>query len=57
MKSTKGASAVSDDDKWRAEDDMRTLLGAIEIRKDAKRMAAVRKLAQVKVADIKKLSI
>ena len=52
---TKG-SAVRNEDKWRVEDDMRTLMHAREIQRDPKRMAAVRKLAQEKMADMKKLT-
>jgi hypothetical protein len=44
----KKAVAVSepsafDEDSWRAESDLRTLVEAAKIRKDPKRMAAVRK--------------
>ena len=52
---TKGRAAL-DEDKWRVEDDMRTLMHAKEIQRDPKRMAAVRKLAQDKMADLKKLT-
>lgn len=47
---------LSEDMKWRVEDDMRTLMQAREIQRDPKRMAAVRKLAQEKMADMKKLT-
>ncbi|WJN61360.1 hypothetical protein [Pseudomonas sp. SO81] len=50
----KGKPAV--DDEWQIEEDMRTLLRAKEIQRDPKRMAAVRKLAQKKMADIKNLT-
>jgi hypothetical protein len=50
------AIAMKDEDKWRVEDDMRTLMQAREIQRDPKRMAAVRKLAQEKMADMKKLT-
>lgn len=50
------AIEMKEDDKWRVEDDLRTLLNAREIQNDTKRMAAVRKLAQVKMADMKKLT-
>lgn len=36
-------ASLSDDESWRAEDDLRTLVNAAKIRKDPKRMAAVRK--------------
>lgn len=50
------AGQIKLDDKWRAEDDMRTLMIAKEIQRDPKRMAAVRKLAQDKMAELKKLT-
>ena len=50
------AGQIKIDDKWRVEDDMRTLMHAKEIQRDPKRMAAVRKLAQDKMADLKKLT-
>lgn len=50
------AAAIKQEDKWRVEDDIRTLTNAREIQRDPKRMAAVRKLAQEKIADMKKLT-
>ena len=41
--------------KWQSEDDLRTLLSAKEIQKDKVRMAAVRKLAGEKSAELKNL--
>jgi hypothetical protein len=60
MKKTKKVSAVGTaipmmDDKWRVEEDLRTLLVADEIREDSARMAAVRKLAKEKRDDIGKI--
>lgn len=50
-KKSKGASLMAaEDEKWRTENDLRTLTEAAEIRKDAKRMKAVRALAKEKVA-------
>lgn len=51
-----GASVAAESESWRVEDDMRTLILAREIQRDPKRMAAVRKLAQQKMADMKKLT-
>ena len=51
----KGSAALNED-KWLVEDDMRTLIHAKEIQRDPKRMAAVRKLAQDKMAELKKLT-
>lgn len=45
--------AVSDEAKWQAEDDLRTCTRYYEIKKDPKRMAAVRKLAKEQVASLK----
>jgi hypothetical protein len=46
-------SAVYDDSKWRAEDDMRTLVRAEEIKRDSKRLAAAKKAARAKQAEMK----
>lgn len=56
----KKASNVSDvtsvdESRWRAESDLDTLVRAAEIRKDAQRMAAVRKLAKSKMATLQAL--
>ncbi|WP_337058224.1 hypothetical protein [Pseudomonas sp. USHLN015] len=50
------APQVDESDKWRIEDDLRTLTRAEEIKKDPKRMAAVRRLANEKLAELQKLS-
>lgn len=42
-KKSTALAAPSIDDSWQAESDLRTLVEAAKIRKDAKRMAAVRK--------------
>jgi hypothetical protein len=52
--------SVSDKDqqaKWRAEDDLRTLMAADEIKEDKKRMDAVRGLAKEKLVDLARLSV
>lgn len=54
---TKKASApaavgVYDDAKWRAEDDMRTLARAEEVKRDPKRLAAAKKMAREKLAEL-----
>lgn len=51
-KSAAVAEAYPGEDKWRAEDDMRTLARAAEIRKDPKRMAAAKKVAREKLAEL-----
>lgn len=50
------AVAISEDKKWQVEDDMRTLLRAREIQRDPKRMAEVRKMARLKMAEMKNLT-
>jgi hypothetical protein len=48
------ASAVAyDESKWRAEADMRTLAEAAAIRRDPKRLAAARKAAKSRLAEMK----
>lgn len=49
-------AAVAMDKKWQAESDLRTLLDAREIQKDAKRMAAVRKVAREKAELLESLN-
>lgn len=46
----KSPSAPPED--WMAEDDMRTLMRAEEIRKDSKRLAAAKAMAKKKLAEI-----
>jgi hypothetical protein len=46
------ASPVAMDDYYSAEDDMRTLVRAEEIRKNKKRMAAAQALAKKKIEDM-----
>lgn len=43
---------VAMEDRWRAEDDLRTLQNAAEIRRDSGRMAAIRKLVEQQEAVI-----
>lgn len=42
------ATAMSEDNKWKAESDLRTLIEAEEIRKDSKRMKAAMAVAKEK---------
>lgn len=44
------------EEKWRAESDLRTLTEAREIQRDPKRMAAARKLARERMDTLKALS-
>ncbi|WP_431484198.1 hypothetical protein [Pseudomonas solani] len=50
------APQVDESDKWRIEEDLRTLVRAEEIRKDPKRMAAVRRMAGEKLTELKQIS-
>ena len=42
----------ADEAKWRAEDDLRTLARAEEVRRDPKRLAAAKKMAREKLAEL-----
>ncbi|MDH0364653.1 hypothetical protein ABE607_16165 [Comamonas aquatica] len=56
MAKDKNLIATSGDhDKWQAEDDMRTLARAEEIRKDAKRFKAAVAMAKEKVKELEAL--
>lgn len=44
--------AIKEDEKWRVESDMRTLMEAEVIKKDAKRYAKARELAREKIVEI-----
>lgn len=48
-------TASGDNDKWQAEDDMRTLARAEEIRKDPKRFKAAVAMAKEKVKELEAL--
>ena len=45
-----------DDAKWRAEDDMRTLARAEEVKRDPKRLAAAKKMAREKLAELQTIA-
>lgn len=46
------ANMHPDEAKWRAEDDMRTLARAEEVKRDPKRLAAAKKMAREKLAEL-----
>lgn len=48
----KGMSVFADSKNWQAEDDVRTLQRAKEIRADPKRLKAARELAKTKLAEL-----
>lgn len=49
------AMAIGMDADWQAESDMRTLMQAEEIEKDPKRLAAAKKKAKEKLAELQKV--
>jgi hypothetical protein len=57
-KKPSGVNAIShpDDAKWRAEDDMRTLARAEEVKADPKRLAAAKKMAKEKLAELQSIA-
>lgn len=44
------------EDKWRAQDDMRTLIDAEKIKKDPKRLKAAQKAAKEKIKEMNELA-
>lgn len=54
--SSPAAIGVYDDSKGRAEDDMRTLARAEEVRRDPKRLAAAKKMAREKLAELQAIA-
>ena len=52
---SKSTAVPSSDDDWQAEDDMRTLARAEEIRKDPKRLKAALAKAKEKMAELQAL--
>jgi hypothetical protein len=57
MASNKTASAMSaQESDWRAEDDMRTLVRAEEIKRDPKRLAAAKKKAKDALAQMQSVA-
>lgn len=50
------SAAVDVDKKWQIEEDLRILARAEEIKKDSKRMAAVKELAKEKMAEMAKIA-
>jgi len=50
------ACAMKEENDWRIEEDVRTLARAEEIKKDPKRMAAAKKMAQEKIERMKTIA-
>jgi len=51
------ANAIGMDMDWQAEDDLRSIMRANEIKEDPKRLAAVKALAKEKLVDMAKISV
>ena len=49
-------TAIKINPAWQAEDDLALIMRAKELKKDKKRMAAVKKLAQEKLGELAKLA-
>ena len=52
MAKAKSVDKLTTVDDWQAEDDMRTLMRAEEIKRDAKRLAAAKACAKKKLEDL-----
>lgn len=55
-KRTPKAISMNDEAKWQAEDDVRTLIRADEIKKDKSRMARAKRMAKKQAAKAKKVA-
>lgn len=55
-KSKDRAVAIKPDEEWMAEDDLRTLMRAREIRNDPKRMGRVKAMATKRIAEVASLA-
>ncbi len=55
MAKGKNLTAASEEGKWQAEDDMRTLARAEEIRRDPKRLKAAQAIAKEKIKELEAL--
>lgn len=52
MKKNATPAAMSEDARWRAEDDLRTYERWCQIKKDSKRLSAMKRLAKEKLAEL-----
>lgn len=50
------SSPKDDENRWRTESDMRTLIDAEAIKKDGKRMASVQAMAKEKMLEVAKIA-
>lgn len=51
-KKSGGVAAISENEEWQVEDDMRTLMRAKEIQADPKRMAKIKIMARKKLEQV-----
>lgn len=57
MAKVRGPSAVSDDAKWQAEDDLRSLERAAEVKADAKRLRRARRFHTKRSQSLKSMLV
>lgn len=56
MKKNSAAAVLKDDEKWRVESDLRTMIEAEAIRNDAKRFSKVQALAKERMTEVAKVA-
>lgn len=56
MKKNSAAAVLKDDEKWRVESDLRTMIEAEAIKNDVKRFAKVQALAKERIAEVAKVA-
>lgn len=56
MKKNSAAAVLKDDEKWRVESDLRTMIEAEAIKNDAKRFAKVQALAKERMTEVSKVA-
>jgi len=55
-KKSRVVGMATSDHKWQAESDLRTLMEAVEVKRDKRRFGAAQKLAKERLADIAKVA-
>jgi len=56
MKKNSAAAVLKDDEKWRVESDLRTMIEAEAIKNDVKRFAKVQALAKERMTEVAKVA-
>lgn len=56
MKKNSAAAVIKDDEKWRVENDLRTLIEAESIKNDPKRYAKAQTLAKERMTEVAKVA-